>query len=827
MARNLETVKRHALKGILSLIFIFCLSAYAQDQPFTYSKVRITIQSDRTFQRLAQNGLIFDHVSVEKQRDGSRLLTAVINERELKALQNSGLSYQVLVPDVVKAYQKRATLSSVQRAKITASQDVPEGFELGSMGGYYTFDEVKAELDSMHLMYPDLTTAKQSIGQSHENRHLWMVKISDNPESDESEPELFYNGLHHAREPQSMMTVVYFMYYLLENYGVDPEVTYLVDNREFYFVPVLNPDGYVYNEQTNPDGGGQWRKNRRINEGDWYGVDLNRNYGYKWGYDDEGSSPYPWSDTYRGPDPFSEPETQAVRDFSKDRHFVLSLSYHSYSNLLIHPWGYEESLLTKDSLTFFDYASEMTRHNQYTYGTGDETVGYITNGDSDDWFYGEESQKNKILAMTPEVGSDEDGFWPEENRIIPLAKENIHPNMRLAWYGGGFARYRNYDLSETAGDQDGYIGPGEQASITFNIGNMGQDVARQVSLSLSTDDPYITLDKDNSNQTVDILSQTQVRFDSLLFTVADETPAGHRPKFTLTINQEGVERRDTIQTVILGKPTVAFSDDAESGSAQWDTGNSWAVDDAKSYEGDHAFTDSPDRNYAADSHNILTLAQAMELENAEKTYLEFFSRWQIERDYDFARVQVSTDGNSWQTVSGLRSVSGSGKGEQSTSESGYDDMQLYWVKEVIDISAFAPAASFYVRFRMDADGGVERNGWFIDQIRILSYKETVSPITDASPAPASFRLLGNYPNPFNAGTRIAFVLPDKGKVRLDIYDIQGNLVQTLLDGRLNAGKHEHYWNGLIEEKLPAASGIYYYRLKYGQRIKTGKMLHVK
>jgi murein tripeptide amidase MpaA len=127
-----------------------------------------------------------------------------------------------------------------------------------------------------YFLYPNLITPKWSLGTTHEGRQIWAVKISDNPNVNENEPQVFFDALIHAREPQSMATVLYFMYYLLENYGINQEVTYLVNNREIYFVPVLNPDGYVYNQTTNPSGGGDWRKNRRNNSGS-YGVDLNRN----------------------------------------------------------------------------------------------------------------------------------------------------------------------------------------------------------------------------------------------------------------------------------------------------------------------------------------------------------------------------------------------------------------------------------------------------------------------------------------------------------------------------------------------------------------------
>ena len=141
------------------------------------------------------------------------------------------------------------------------------GFDFGSMGGYYTFAEIEADLDEMFSLYPNLITQKFSIGTSIEGRTIWAVKISDNPNMSENEPAVGFDALVHAREPQSMATQMYFMWYLLENYGTDSEATYLINNREIYCVPCFNPDGYEYNRQTDPNGGGYWRKNRRNNGG--------------------------------------------------------------------------------------------------------------------------------------------------------------------------------------------------------------------------------------------------------------------------------------------------------------------------------------------------------------------------------------------------------------------------------------------------------------------------------------------------------------------------------------------------------------------------------
>ena len=199
------------------------------------------------------------------------------------------------------------------------------------------------------------------------------------------------------------------MYYLLENYGVNDEVTYLVNETEMYFVPCINPDGYIYNQINDPNGGGMWRKNRRDLGNGEFGVDLNRNYGHTWGYDNVGSSGNFSSQTYRRC-PFSEPETQNMRDFCEAHNFEIALNYHTYGDMLIYPWGYDYSIFTPDSAEFVEFAMLLTEDNRYIYGTGDQTVGYIVNGDSDDWMYGEQSTKQKIYSMTPEAGPYNYGF---------------------------------------------------------------------------------------------------------------------------------------------------------------------------------------------------------------------------------------------------------------------------------------------------------------------------------------------------------------------------------------------------------------------------------
>jgi hypothetical protein len=175
-----------------------------------------------------------------------------------------------------------------------------------------------------------------------------------------------------------------------------------------------------------------WRKNRRRNANGSYGVDLNRNYGFKWGYDNFGSSPNGNSETYRGTAAFSEPETAALRDFVEAHHFRAALCYHSYGDYVIYPWGYVDGP-TPDHASFAALADSIVAYNHYQPGTGLQTVGYTVNGDSDDWFYGEQTTKNKVFSMTPEVGY---AFHPDTSDVQELILENRGPNLFITYAVG-------------------------------------------------------------------------------------------------------------------------------------------------------------------------------------------------------------------------------------------------------------------------------------------------------------------------------------------------------------------------------------------------------
>ncbi len=196
---------------------------------------------------------------------------------------------------------------------------------------YHTYEEVVQELDFLSSTYQDIAKVYQIGASQRYQIPIYAIKISDNVEIDEDEFTVNYEGMHHAREPIGMEICMALINHLLNNYGIDSQITHLIDNIEIWIVPILNTEGYKYivdNDLSSP----YWRKNQRDNDlnGQFNpnndGVDLNRNYSYNF---TRGGSTDFTSWTYRGLYPFSESETQAKRDLALIHRFLCSISYHS------------------------------------------------------------------------------------------------------------------------------------------------------------------------------------------------------------------------------------------------------------------------------------------------------------------------------------------------------------------------------------------------------------------------------------------------------------------------------------------------------------------
>lgn len=704
------------------LLFIFIISGYSQN----YKQVRIYLNTPQDIETLQQMGLEFDHPQITK----NNIIITFVNDDEYLKLQSLNYRYDVLIDDWYAHFNSFKKLSKSEKIAVLEKSKREmnvSGFGFGSMGGFYTLSEVLTELDNMKTLFPNLITSKVSIGNTVENRPMYMVKISDNPEIDELEPEVLYTALHHAREPQSMMQMIYFMYYLLENYSTDPAVQYLVNNRELFFIPVVNPDGYEYNHTTYPSGGGMWRKNRKNNGGS-YGVDLNRNYGpyAYWNASNGGSSTSPSSDTYRGTAPFSEPEITNIKNFLSTRQFKNALNYHTYSNLLVYPYGALSSE-TPDSLIFREYADDMTTYNGYTYGTDMQTVGYSTRGNSDDYFYDGDTVLNngKIFAMTPEVGST--GFWPTQAEIFPLAIENVYPNLYYAWVAGEFVSIVNYNINQQ------YFDPGDIVQMNPVLKNKGLSNGYNITLELTSLNDYAIITNSTASF-VSIPSRGTASVTSpLMFNVSSSAPSEAKIKLLLTTRTNGVIMTSDTLNLIVGTPTFVFADSTNNPLSLWTiSGNpaaapKWSSTTTSYNSAPNSYTDSPTGNYSSSSTITMTLTNPINLTGIINPYLNFYTKFDIENGWDYGQVEVSTNnGSTWIPLQGQYTNSGTGS-FQPAGEPLYDGTKTEWVKEEISLASYI-SNQFKIRFELKSDGSIEQDGWYVDDIGILYYSIPQNPL---------------------------------------------------------------------------------------------------
>jgi carboxypeptidase T len=702
-----------------------------------YSRVKIFVSDRSVLDRIWSTGI--DPEGCSGKVGG--MMEFVAGPREVEKLQMENVPFEVVVNDLVREYEER---QAREPHSILA-------FGSGSMGGHYTYVEVLRVLDSMRTLYPSLITVRDSIGRTQEGRGIWAVKISDNPAVNEpGEPELLYTGLHHAREPMGMMSCLYYMWWLMDNYGTNSEATYLVNNRQMWFIPVVNPDGYVYNQSTNPSGGGMWRKNRR-NNGTSYGVDLNRNYGpyYMWNSQivPNGSSTDPTSDTYRGPSQFSEPETQAIDNFMRAHTVKACLNYHTYGNYFVYPWGYN-ALESADSLVYRDWAYTMTATNKFTNGTDMQTVAYGTRGGSDDYMFGD-TTKPIAYSVTPEVGIS--GFWAGQSEIIPLAAANLGMNQMLAHIGGHYAVLARYSVVDAGGN--GFIDRGESFSLVTTIRNRGVAAASNISYTISSGSSDVQF----TGSTATLATLARQSEAPLTFTgyAASNATIGAPVQFFLTATDaEGYLRRDTMR-VYLGTPTIVFADSASSGTGNWTTGTGWGLT-STAHSLPTAFTDSPSGSYAASSNNALTLSGVLSTASYNYVQLKFWTKWGIEPTWDFGTVEASSNnGTTWTTLRTELSHSASARSgsQQPTGTWGFDSYTpggQQYIEQEADLTPFK-GAQLKIRFRMAADGGDQRDGIYVDDIRVYGHVTNslptppmpllVSPVQNATNIPLSTILL--------------------------------------------------------------------------------------
>ena len=531
-----------------------------------------------------------------------------------------------------------------------------------------------------------------------------------------------------------------------------------------YFMPCVNPDGYLWNQSTDPDGGGLWRKNRYVDEnGDVKGVDLNRNYGFEWGVDDQGSSPNANNDTYRGPSAFSEPETKAVRDFANQHQFQIALNYHTFGNLLIHPWGFSDSA-TEEDATFKALGNIMIEENNFTLGTGTETVGYVVNGDSDDWMYGDAG----IYAMTPEVGPQNFGFWPPANAIDQLNKSSLLMNLRTAHLVHSYAQI--VDNSPT-------IISKESGIIPLTLTNYG----------LASGDVTVTVDEGDNNievsfteqiYTLDHLGTAEVIIDYQVLAAESADLS-----FLVTISNGDYTYTEVInKRYIKGDFQIWYSNYADDIS-QWTLDGVWSITDSDFVSAPACITDTPNGDYDGNSDFTIQLNETIDLTASEDAILRFNAKWNIEEGWDYVEFLVGIEGEDLVPQCGNFTVIGNTN--QDEGQPLYSGVQDDWVGEEISLNDYV-GHKINIAFRLVSDSYVEEDGFYFDDIEILIVGDPLSTEDDLLKSNMSI-----HPNPTLDNIYLSFVLADDHKDnQVRIYNSLGMKISSFSIGNRIRGSHK-------------------------------------
>lgn len=792
--------------------------------------VRVALDGTVTLNRILEAG--FDVIDTD--RGGSVELLEWPGDTERLAQLGAHVILLDADPGRTAADRSRRELAERRTDRLGLRRD-PSGrlrasdIGEGSLGGFWTVPEVKAELDYWVASDTrDIVADKlDTLGYSLQGRPILGLQIGKRVVGVDTRPVAFFNSLTHAREPGGMQALMYFLQDLITRYDTDPRAKYLIDSRRLYFVPVVNPDGYLFNQRIYDSTAafGFWRKNLRDNNnnhitGTGDGVDLNRNFGFRWGFNNIGSSGTASSDVYRGPSAFSEPETQVQRDIVVALKPVAGLSFHTYSDLLIHPWGWTPAG-TPDSLRFQEWSDEMSEANGYATGPGPRIL-YEVNGEFNDWTYGDTLLKPKAYTWTPEVGGPDDGFWPVPSRILPLAQDMLETCYTVAGIVGPWLRVENTQVLE------GALNAGNLAHVAVRLRHFGATgtAGPQLQARLTSIDPRaevlsgpVAYPSLSPFQSADAIAG-----GSFLVAAVDTVTPGTLVRFKLEVSDaNGLYCRDTVE-VIVGTPTTVIVDAAQSISP-WTSIGQWGVVSNDVRHPSAYIADSPLGVYPTNYTSSLTWTQPLDLSAGVKAWAYMENRWAFESDFDCGVFEASRDGVTWTSLRGNGTTASDPSSRVGGGFQVFDGTRWLWRQDRFDLSSVAGgsgSSAVRLRFRSLSDPGVNLDGLSFDSLRVVVFDPAQQPAPVAvgnTGGGRSLALSSPVPNPARAQVRFEFQVPNAGRLEFDVLDIQGRrvwgrseTVARAADGSPYADRFAWGWNLRDAGGQRVAPGVYLARL---------------
>ena len=772
-----------------------------------FHKVKINYTSPADLVKLANQGVCIDHGLHKK----NHFFISDFSESEIEKMLSLNFDYEILINDVTHFYKQRNKLSDKSAKNIFCEEnenifETPENYDFkpsDDFGGFYTYNEMLNELDDMHSLYPEIISARSDIKdetfsssphihETYEGRYLQWIKISDNPNVSEGEPQILYTALHHAREPASLQQLIYFMWYLLENYDSNDSIKQIIDNSELFFVPCVNPDGYIFNEIIEPNGGGMWRKNTR----DSHGVDNNRNYSYidengNEVWNTSGTSSNPYGNTYAGDGPFSESENRAIRYFVESNNFKIALNNHTYGNLLLYPYGYDYNQTTEDDDIFQFISSALVSENNY-----DNIISadlYPAAGDSDDFMYGMLNTENnqvreKIFAMTPEIGSS---FWPQASTIEDICKGMLHLNLTAAKMIGNYASLKdfteNFISSNTfsANFELQRLGIIDNGSFNIQI--------EPISSNIISTTPEININSLNIGEIVN---------ESFQIELNESTNSGEDVIFKYILDN-GSFSEEIIVKKIFGAPILLFEDESDNYSDYWTIDSSWSETFEEYNSPQTSITDSPYSNYSNNALETINLLNDINLSGYSYAEINFNAKWNIESGYDYVQIEISNDGGaSWEPQCGKYTRKGVETQEDALDEPLYDGNQGDWVNESILLTDYIDQ-EISIRFKLKSDGGLRRDGFYYDDFKIKALSSSLSSSEN------TLNKAKIYPIPSD---NIIYISSKEEIKEIKVFDVLGKEIMSYNQNNIENISIENLKSGVYIIKLFSSEGTENHRI---------------
>jgi len=686
------------------LVVVACLSFAASasraDEPRRYDGykiVRVDVKTQAELDALEQLG-----VEILNCTPGVGPMDVLASAEQLDALRRIGRPARILQDDVQGAVDR-------ERAQpVVALADPFADFFLS----YHPYDGVEGivwYLNELVTRYPTLASMV-NVGTTLEGRTIWGVRITSNVVA--TKPAAVYFGCEHAREWIAGTVPPYMANYFLENYGVDPQITDLVDHVELFLIPIHNVDGYVYSWTQ---GNRFWRKNRRNNGGGVYGVDINRNWGEGWG--GAGSSGTTTNETYRGTGPFSEPETQALRDFFiAHPNIRVQLDVHSYAQLVLWPYGYTPTL-SPDQAVYQEIGSRMKSLiygvDGLTYNIGPVyTAIYPASGVSVDWTYAQRG----ILSYSYEVrDTGLYGFTLPADQIIPNNEELLPATLYMTnsdWVRAPMRFEFPAGLPAT-------VTAGAETPIFVRI------IPQSESVEPGTANLHYRNDPSGPFSVTPLTPLGGLDYEAVL----PATNCTSLPEFYFSVEGSGgtpmTNPRQTpsaqyYSTVVVTQFLTFFQQNLD-GNPGWTREGLWkwgqptggggleagSPDPTSGYTNNFVYGYNLGGDYTNNMPEYSLTSPAIDCSGRSGVHLTFWRWLGVEQPaYDHAYVRVSNNGINWTTV---------WQNEAEVADS-------TWVLQDVDISAVADNQPIvYLRWTMGTtDGALTYCGWNIDDISLYS-----------------------------------------------------------------------------------------------------------